>query len=101
MGLVDITSEMGIKFEILASVDVYVLNICLRRRLMFLFVFTDRYDPKQAFWSVFLVWKAQKMKFNCILWILALMKPKTRDMNQRETFCQRDDRTWALWKYFV
>ena len=40
---------MSIKSKILALADVYVLKICLRRRLMFLFVFTDRYDPKQAF----------------------------------------------------
>ena len=46
MGLVDITSEMGIKTKILASSDVYVLKICLRRRVLFLFVFTDSYDPK-------------------------------------------------------
>ena len=44
-----IGSAMGIKSKILASADVYVLTICLRRRVMFLFTFTDRYGPKQAF----------------------------------------------------
>ena len=48
MRLVDITFEMGIKSEILASGDIYFIKICLRLRVMFLAVFTDRYDPKQA-----------------------------------------------------
>ena len=81
-GVSKLKNHRHLTFDIIESVRGFVWHPRLFLRIaMILWLLASTHVDASC--AVILAWKAQKMNFCCILWILVLMKPKTQDMNQR------------------